>query len=135
MAYPEKWLRAKLDEATTASVHPILATQNAAFPLVVYRRTGTRREKGLTGGFGRPVATFAVSVVAQSYSEAKEIADSIRLKVDNFTGEFSGLTIVFATLVSESDNMERPSEAQAKPLYRVDQIYEVRFHETIQGGS
>ncbi len=135
MAYPEKWLRSKLDEATTAGVHPILAPQNAPFPLVVYRRTGTRRERDMIGNVGRPIATFSVSVVAETYSEAKDIAESVRLKIDNFTGNYSGLTIVFTSLVSEADNMERPAEGQAKPLYRVDQVYEVRFYESVQGGT
>lgn len=135
MAYPEKWLRSRLDAATTASVHPILAPQNAPFPLVVYRRSGTRRERSLAGNHGRPVATFSVSVVAASYSEAKDIADAIRLSVDNFTGTADGVTIDHVALASESDNMERPYEAQAKPLYRVDQVYEVRFHEIVQGGA
>jgi hypothetical protein len=39
--------------------------------------------------------------------------------------------IVTTALVSEQDNMERPFEGQAKPLYRVDQVYEVRFVETV----
>lgn len=135
MAYPEKWLRAKLDEATTAGIHPILAPQNAPLPLVVYRRTGTRRERNMGGNVGRPIATFSVSIVAESYSEAKDIAEAVRLKVDNFTGDYSGLTIVFTSLVSEADNMERPNEGQAKPLYRVDHVYEVRYHENVQGGA
>jgi hypothetical protein len=135
VAYPEKWLRSKLDEATTAGIHPILAPQNAPFPLVVYRRTGTRRERDMIGNVGRPIATFSVSVVAETYSEAKDIAESVRLKIDNFTGNYSGLTIVFTSLVSEADNMERPAEGQAKPLYRVDQVYEVRFYESVQGGT
>jgi hypothetical protein len=135
MAFPEKWLKARLDAATTAGIHPILAPQNAPFPLVVYRRTGTRRDRGLRGNVGRPVATFAVSIVAESYGQAKEISDSIRLSVDNFTGSASGLTIDNTALVSESDNMERPYEGQAKPLYRVDQVYEVRFYENVQGGA
>ena len=66
MAYPEKWLRSKLDEATTAGIHPILAPQNAPFPLVVYRRTGTRRERDMIGNVGRPIATFSVSIVAET---------------------------------------------------------------------
>ncbi len=135
MAYPEKWLRSKLDEATAAGIHPILAPQNAPFPLVVYRRTGTRRERNMGGNVGRPIATFSVSIVAETYSQAKEIAEAIRLNVDNFTGDYSGLTIVFTSLVSEADNMERPPEGQAKPLYRVDQVYEVRYHENVQGGA
>jgi hypothetical protein len=135
VAYPEKWLRTKLDEATTAGVYPILAPQNAPFPLVVYRRTGTRRERDMIGNVGRPIATFSVSIVAETYSEAKDIAEAVRLNVDNFTGSHSGLTIVFTSLVSEADNMERPPEGQAKPLYRVDQVYEVRFYENVQGGA
>lgn len=130
MAAPEKWLRERLDSATTAGIYPVLATQNAPFPLVVYRRTGTRRERGLTGNMGVPVATFSVAIVSQTYSEAKDIADAIRLSCDNFTGEVQGTKIVMSSLVSEQDNMERPFEGQSKPLYRVDQVYEVRFVES-----
>lgn len=131
MAAPEKWLRERLGQATTAGIYPVLATQNAPFPLVVYRRTGTRRERGLTGNYGVPVATFSVAVVAESYSQSKDIADAIRIQVDNFTGETQGVKIVTTALVSESDNMERPFEGQSKPLYRVDQVYEVRFLENV----
>ena len=135
MAFPEKWLRSQLDSATTASIHPILAPQNAPFPLVVYRRTGTRRDRAMNMNVGRPLATFSVSIVSETYSQAKDIADAIRLSVDNFTGNSQGVTIVSTALVSEADNMERPLEGQAKPLYRVDQVYEVRYHEDVQGGT
>ena len=131
MPAPETWLKHALTQATTAGVHPVLAPQNAPFPLVVYRRSSTRRERGLGGNFGVPVATFSVSIVSQSYSEAKDIADAIRLRADNFTGDFSGVKIITTALTSESDNMERPPEGQSKPLYRVDQVYDVRFQETV----
>jgi hypothetical protein len=135
VAFPEKWLRARMVSATTAGIHPVLGPQNAAVPMVVYRRTGTRRERSLKGNVGRPVATFSVSVVSYTYSEAKEIADAIRLKVDNFTGVAEGVTIIDTALVSESDNYERPLEGQAKPMYRIDQVYEIRYHESVQGGT
>lgn len=135
MAFPEKWLRARLDSATTAGIYPVLAPQNAPFPLVVYRRTGTRRDRAMNVNVGRPVATFSVSIVCETYTQAKDIADAIRLAVDNFTGVYQGITIVSAALASEADNMERPPEGQAKPLYRVDQVYEVKYHESVQGGT
>ena len=135
MAFPEKWLRSRLDSATTAGIYPVLAPQNAPFPLVVYRRTGTRRERDLRGNVGVPVGTFSVSIVCETYSEAKDISDAIRLGVDNFTGDSNGVKIISTAMVSESDNMERPPEGQAKPLYRVDQVYEVRFIESVQGGT
>lgn len=135
MSSPEKWLRARLDSATTAGIYPILADINAPFPLIVYRRTGTRREKSFGGNPGAPMATFSVSIVSESYSEAKDIADAVRLSVDNFTGDSNGVKISYVALASEADNMERPPEGRAKPLYRVDQVYEVRFHENVQGGA
>lgn len=131
MAFPEKWLRSQLDSASTAGIYPVMAVQNAPYPLVVYRRTGTRRERGLTGNFGVPVATFSVSVVSETYTQAKDIADSIRIACDNFTGDSHGVKIIQTALASEADNMERPLEGQAKPLYRVDQVYEVRFQESV----
>jgi hypothetical protein len=131
MPAPETWLKDSLTKATEASVHPVLAPQTAPFPLVVYRRSSTRRERGFGGNFGVPVATFSVSIVSESYSEAKDIADSIRLEIDNFTGDFSGVKIISTALTAESDNMERPPEGQSKPLYRVDQVYDVRFQETV----
>jgi hypothetical protein len=135
MAFPEMWLRERLASATSAGIHPILGPQNADFPIIVYRRTGTRRERHLMGPVSKPVASFSVSIVAYSYAEVKEIADDVRLAVDNFTGTASGVTIEYVALSSESDNMERPLEGQSKPLYRVDQTYDVRFQEIVQGGA
>ena len=137
MAYPEKWLYSKIVEgAPGVPVHPVMAPQDTDFPAIVYRRTGTRREKDLSlGSIGRPVASFQVSVVSKTYLEAKELADSVRMKVDNFTGTASSVTIHLSVLASESDGMERPLDGQAKPIYRVDQTYEVRFTESVQGGT
>jgi hypothetical protein len=131
MAAPETWLRYAITQATTAGVHPVLATQNAPFPLVVYRRSSTKRERGLGGNFGVPVATFSVSIVSQTYAEAKDIAEAIRRGIDNFTGDYGGVKIILTALTAEQDNLERPPEGQSKPLYRVDQVYEVRFQELV----
>jgi len=129
-ASPEILVRDRLASASQgAGVYPVMAVQNAPFPLIVYRRTGTRREKGLGGTFPVPVGTFAVAIVAETYSEAKAIADSVRGSLNNFTGEGGGAKIITSALASESDNMEPPLEGRGKPLYRVDQVYEIRFQE------
>lgn len=131
MSFPEKWIRERLQSATTAGVYPVLASQNAPFPLVVYRRTGTKRDRLMSGMNVAPMATFLVAIVAETYSQVKEIAVSVRVACDNFTGISQGVTIVSTALVSEQDNMELPFEGQSKPLYRVDQVYEVRFQESV----
>jgi len=129
-ASPERLVRSCLAAAAPgAGVYPVMAVQNAPFPLIVYRRTGTRREKGLGGTFPVPVGTFAVAIVSETYFELKDLGDSIRAKLNNFTGEGDGAKIITSALVSESDNMEPPLEGRDKPLYRLDQVYEIRFQE------
>lgn len=137
MAYPEKWLYSTITAAVPGvPVHPVMAPQDTPFPAVVYRRVGTRREKDMTlGSIGRPVASFQVSVVSYTYSEAKSLADAVRLGVDNFTGQSQDVRIHLSVLASESDGMERPLDGQSKPIYRVDQTYEVRYTESVQGGT
>jgi len=132
MATPEKWLRSAIVGATTAGVYPVMAPQNASLPIVVYRRSGTTRSRNIQSQTGMPVATFSVATVSESYTEAKTIGEAVRLALDNFTGDVSGVKIVTVAIVSESDNMESPLEGRDKPLYRVDQVYEVRFEELIQ---
>jgi len=129
VSFPEKLINSRISSATAARVWPVMAGQNAPFPLVVYRRTGTRRDRSLTGGYCVPVATVSVAIVSETYVEVKEIAEAIRLSLDNFTGDGAGVKIIKAALVQESDNMEPPLEGRDKPLYRVDQVYEVRFQE------
>lgn len=129
-ASPERLVRSRIASASPQSgVYPVMAVQNAVFPLIVYRRTGTRRERGLGGSFPVPVGTFSVAIVSETYAEAKDIADAVRLSLNNFTGEQGGAKIITSALVSESDNMEPPLEGRDKPLYRVDQVYEIRFEE------
>ena len=129
MSQPEKWLRASLAAASSAGVYPVVAIAKAPLPLIVYRRTATSRDRSLTGGYGLPVAVFSVAIVAETYQQAKEIAESVRLSLDNFTGTDQGVIIIKSALASESDSMEAPLEGRDKPLYRVDQSYEVRFRE------
>ena len=127
---PELLVRARIAAAVpSAGVHPVMASQNAPFPLVVYRRTSTKRERGLNGTFPVPIGMFSVAIVSETYSELKELASAIRVSLNNFTGSGQGAKIITSALVSESDNMEPPLEGRDKPLYRVDQVYEIRFEE------
>ena len=129
-ASPERLIRSRIAAAAPqCGVYPVMAVQNAPFPLVVYRRTGTKRERVLGGAFPVPVGTFSVAIVSETYEAAKDIADSIRISLNNFTGEAGGAKIITSALVSESDSMEPPLEGREKPLYRVDHVYEIRFQE------
>lgn len=129
MAYVEQWLSAQLVLATAANAFPMIAPQGHALPLIIYKRTGTNRERHLTSGAGMPVASFDISVFASAYAAGKEIASDIREQLDNFTGTASGVTVNRCSIEDESDEIEPPSDGNSKAVYIVSMSFEVCFTE------
>ena len=129
MAYIEEWLSAQLVIANPAVAFPMIAPQGQPLPIVIYRRMRTTRERHLTSGAGMPVASFALSVYANTYAAGKAIASDIRTQLDNFTGEASGVTINRCQIEDESDEVELPSDGNSKPVYIVSMSFEVCFTE------
>lgn len=129
MPYPEQWLRVSLEAAAGCRVFPVMAPENSLPPFVIYQRNSTVRERILLRNACVPVATFAVSVYADTYLEGKAIADRLRLAVDNFKGTAEGITIERAFLTDESDGEPVDFAGEGKPTYAVQMLFEVRFQE------
>jgi len=130
MPYPETWLRGAIESAAGCPAWPMAVPEGAPTPFLVYRRTGTLRERTLAFQTATPVATFQVWIVADSYLAAKDLGEKVRLGVDNFNGSGAGLTIDHAFLTDESDGEVDYDEGQDKPTYTIQQIYEIRYCET-----
>lgn len=129
MAYIEQWLSAQLVIANPAVAFPMIAPQGQPLPIVIYRRTRTTRERHLTSGAGMPVASFDISVYANTYAAAKEIASDIKTQIDNFTGTASGVTVNRCSIEDESDGFEPPADGNSKAVYIVSMSFEVCFTE------
>jgi hypothetical protein len=128
MAYVEQWLSAELS-ALTAPAFPLTAPQGQALPIVIYRRTGTSRERTLANAIGLPVASFEINVYSLTYAEAKSISEEIRSALDEYVGTNAGVVVERSTMTDESDDVLLPSEGQSKPIYIVALNFEVRFQE------
>jgi hypothetical protein len=131
VAYPETWLRAAIEDATGCRTFPVQAAEAAATPFVVYQRTGTERERSTMANPGVPVATFSIVVYADTYTGAKELAERVRLAVDDFQGEEGGVRIERATLTDEADGDVVDFAGEGKPTYSVVLTFEVRFREGV----
>lgn len=128
MAYVEQWLSAELS-ALTAPAFPLTAPQGQPLPIVIYKRTGTSRERTLANAIGLPVASFEINVYSLTYAEAKSISEEIRSALDEYVGTNAGVVVERSTMTNESDDVLLPSEGQSKPIYIVALDFEVRFQE------
>lgn len=129
MGYPEKWLRGAIEAATNCRTFPVQAAENAVTPYVVYQRTATSRERTLTNNAGLPLATFSVWIYSDTYAAGKELAERVRLAVDNFKGEADGVTIERVFLADEADGDLVDFAGEGKPTYTVALQFEIRFRE------
>jgi hypothetical protein len=128
MAYVEQWLSAELS-ALTAPAFPLTAPQGQALPIVIYKRTGTSRERTLSNAIGLPVASFEINVYSLTYAEAKSLSEEIRSALDEYVGTNAGVVVERSTMTDESDDIDLPTDGQSKPIYIVALNFEVRFQE------
>ena len=128
MAYVEQWLSAELS-ALTAPAFPLTAPQGQSLPIVIYKRTGTSRERTLANAIGLPVASFEINVYSLTYAEAKSLSEEIRSALDEYVGSNAGVVVERSTMTDESDDIDLPTDGQSKPIYIVALNFEVRFQE------
>ena len=128
MAYVEQWLSAELS-ALTAPAFPLTAPQGQSLPIVIYKRTGTSRERTLANAIGLPVASFEINIYSLTYAEAKSLSEEIRSALDEYVGTNAGVVVERSTMTDESDDIDLPSDGQSKPIYIVALNFEVRFQE------
>ena len=128
MAYVEQWLSAELS-ALTAPAFPLTAPQGQSLPIVIYKRTGTSRERTLANAIGLPVASFEINIYSLTYAEAKSLSEEIRSALDEYVGTNAGVVVERSTMTDESDDIDLPTDGQSKPIYIVALNFEVRFQE------
>ena len=102
-------------------VYPV-TVQDPTFPYIRYQRITTQRNQALTGNVGVTDATLQIDSVAESYSEAKTLADSVRVLLHGYSGAWGTLACRLATLDDENDNEYRDGD---RAIYSVIQRFRI----------
>jgi hypothetical protein len=130
MPFPEQWAKGAIEAAGGCQAWPLIATESAALPYVVYGRLSTDRVNNMAGVvITDPSAQFQLEIYAATYFAAKTLADQIRQAMHNFTGTASGVTIRSSLLIDERDADPVFFDGQDKPTYSVEQTYQIRWEE------
>ncbi len=135
MSYPEKVIRNQLINDADVSarvgsrVYPLLAPSSATLPWLVFRRTSISRERTMASPMGTPTVSIEFQVFAESYEDAREIADKVRLVLDGFTGTHDNIVIQQTSLENELDDFVSIG-SDSLPVFQVTQTYDVLWQET-----
>ena len=110
----EKGLYAKLtgnSPLTLASnrVYPILP-QGVKLPAIRYQRINTNRQQALDAAVGVTEATVQIDCMAETYSNAKTLADSVRDILHDYTGAWGSLVARHVALDTENDFYEQDGD-------------------------
>lgn len=84
--------------------------QGVTFPAVRYQRIVTNRNQSLDATVGVTGAMVQVDCFANSYSEAKTLADEVRSILHGYTGTWGTLTARMVDLQSEQDAYEQDGD-------------------------
>lgn len=137
MSAPHVWLREQIEEATDITAWPVEMTGNLAPPYVVYNREETVRDVALTLETGineqpaedMSAATFAVTVYADSYVQAWDIADLVAAAVHNVSGASGDAYIQHSKVVSQRDGVAGYLDGREQPTYTVELSVQILFEE------
>jgi len=111
-------------------VYPVVAPASASLPFVTWRRTGVQRSQTLSGPMGMGVVVLSVDVYADTYGEARDIADKCRAVLDGYgTAVENYVSVRNVSLDTESDGVVQLAGGDLPPILTVNQQYSVLWQE------
>lgn len=102
-------------------VYPRLP-QGVTFPVIHYLRVATTRTQSINGNVGVTETTLVVECIAESYSEAKTLADEVRVILHGYRGAWSTLKCHNVKIESETDDYEQDGD---RVTHWVTQVYRI----------
>lgn len=111
-------------------VYPHLAPAVDSLPFISWRRLSIRREQTLSDPMGVPFVQIEYLAFAESYLEARQIADAMRAVLDGYSGSFDNTTVRQTSLDAEEDQVVSLDGSEVPNAYAVSQTYEILWQET-----
>ena len=96
--------------------------QSPTFPLIRYQRINANRTQSLDANVGVTEVTMQIDCMARSYSEAKTLADSVRVILHGYRGAWGSLTARHVSLDTENEFSEQDGD---RKTYWVTHRYRV----------
>lgn len=84
--------------------------QQATFPAIRYQRINTARTHSINATVGVTDATLQIDCMAETYGDAKELADAVRVLLHGYRGAWGTLKAHLVSLETENDFYEQDGD-------------------------
>ena len=96
--------------------------QDVTFPAILYSRLMTDRNQSIDGNVGVTEVMVSIDCIAESYSQAKAMADQVRTILHGYRGAWSTLVCRHTKLDNETDDYEQDGD---RVTHWVTQVYRI----------
>lgn len=112
-------------------VHPQTLPQKTDYPAITFMQVSGVREitMGTVGGSGLAAPRIQITSWAETYAEAKEVSDAVRVGTDGFSGTFGSTTVKAVVMEGETDTEDRDPKS-GRLYFGVIQDYAVWHDES-----
>lgn len=94
-------------------IYPLYARQTAVKPFIVYQRISSVREHSHSGPSSLARPRFQFRCAANTYGEARQLADAVRGALDGYKGTVASVEIGSITFENEIDVEEVADDSQS----------------------
>ena len=108
--------------AVSTRIFPDVATQDAAYPFIVYTIAATDPTDTKEGPSTLDTVTAVVTTFATSYTSAVDISAAARTALDRKTGTYEGVSIQ-SVRFADQRSLEMEWD---KHVYMIEQVYAIR---------
>lgn len=110
-------------------MYPGRLPQAATFPAITYSTVSVVRGHNMQGPEGMPFTRLQLDMWGESFSDARAVAEAVRLRLDGFAGDIGSPPSV--TIVGAFYETERTEGFEPEPdLYRISVDYQIVSRET-----
>lgn len=118
---------ASLPDLVDERVYPMIAPQNATYPYILYMIVADEEWHDLLGSTGCSRARVQLEVWSDSYLEARQVSNKLRLYIDGYAGYWGETKIQACLKESSHDDFTRDVEAQVNTEYICYSDYSVIY--------
>lgn len=99
------------------SVYPNLVPQGAQMPAITYQQITSLREHVMTDTLGIVASWYQINCWAESYSEARELSEAVRIALADYSGTVSSRDIKAILLENEGDMPMTTGDVEGRRRY------------------
>ncbi len=114
-----------------SKIYAVLAPDDAVLPYIIYSRISGSREHIMSAISGLAMPVMQLSCYAATYAESKQLAESVRLSLDNHSGDMGGVNVQAVLFDNEVDDVEESPETRSGRSFIVHADYQIWHDEAI----